>query len=45
LGENTADDKLIAEKYNSSKVLQSIIEITSDYESGKSYSAITAYPF
>jgi len=45
LGENTADDKLIVEKYNSSKVLQNTIEITSDYESGKYYSAITAYPF
>jgi hypothetical protein len=48
IGENTANNKLIVEKYNSSKVLQSTIEISSDYISGSSrrfYNAITAYPF
>jgi len=48
LGENTADNKLIVEKYNSSKVLQSTIDISTDYISGSTrryYHAITAYPF
>jgi len=48
IGKNTADDKLIVEKYNSDKNLISTIEITSDFISGGSrnyHNAITAYPF
>jgi len=48
LGENTADNKLIVEKYDSDKNLISTIEVSSDYISGgslKYYTAITAYPF
>jgi len=47
LGENTADNKLIVEKYNSSKVLQSTIDISADYIGGgycRYYNAIGAYP-
>lgn len=45
LGQNTADNKLIVEKYDSGKALQATIDISSDYVSGKTYSAVTAYPF
>ena len=47
LGENTADDTLIVEKYNSSKVLQSTIEVTSDYVAGsyrRFFNAIASFP-
>lgn len=47
LGENTADNKLIVEKYNAAKILQVTIEISADYISNnrRYYGAITAYPF
>ena len=48
LGENTADDKLIIKKYDSSKTLISTIEVSSDYITGgylRFHNAITAYPF
>jgi len=48
IGENSANNKLIVEKYNSSKVLQSTIDISADYVGGgyvRFYNAITAYPF
>ena len=48
LGENAADNKLIVEKYNAAKVLQSTIDISADYIGGgirRFHSAITAYPF
>jgi len=48
IGENAADNKLIVKKYNSTKALQSTIEISTDYIGGsyrRFHNAITAYPF
>ena len=48
LGKNTANDKLIIEKYNADKTLISTITVSEDYISDtetRYYAAITAYPF
>ena len=48
LGENSADDALVIEKYNSSKVLQSTIEVSADYITGANRqftNAVATCPF